>query len=112
MDSSRWWGSGHSSLVEISELSSAIQLLEAYLPSSEQQSLEKKNIIEFCHKQSDALFRSCQLGHLTASAIVVDHLGENVLLHHHAKLDRWLQFGGHCDGDGNLPHVAWREAVE
>ena len=34
------------------------------------------------------------------------------MLHHHAKLDRWLQFGGHCDGDGNLAHAAWRESVE
>ena len=29
----------------------------------------------------------------------------------HKKLDRWLQFGGHCDGDANLG-VAWRETVE
>ena len=35
-----------------------------------------------------------------------------MLLHHHAKLERWLQFGGHCDGDGNLVHAAWRECRE
>ncbi len=51
-------------------------------------------------------------GHLTASALVIDDRWEKVLLHHHAKLERWLQFGGHCDGDGNLAHAAWRECQE
>ena len=30
----------------------------------------------------------------------------------HAKLGRWFQPGGHADGDGDLPGVAWREATE
>ena len=112
MDRFRWWGSGHSDLVEIAELSYAVKLLESYLPANDQQMAEKNHIVEFCNNHPDALFRSCQRGHLTASAIVVDCSRTRVLLHHHAKLDLWLQFGGHCDGDGNPPHVAWREAVE
>lgn len=51
-------------------------------------------------------------GHFTGSALVVNADGSQVLLHHHRKLDRWLQFGGHCDGDTNLPRVAAREALE
>jgi 8-oxo-dGTP pyrophosphatase MutT (NUDIX family) len=35
-----------------------------------------------------------------------------VLLTHHRKLDRWLQLGGHADGDGDLVAVARREAAE
>jgi 8-oxo-dGTP pyrophosphatase MutT (NUDIX family) len=34
------------------------------------------------------------------------------LLTHHAKLDRWLQLGGHADGDGNVLAVAVKEAEE
>jgi 8-oxo-dGTP pyrophosphatase MutT (NUDIX family) len=34
------------------------------------------------------------------------------LLLHHTKLRRWLQPGGHADGDGNLAAVALREATE
>jgi 8-oxo-dGTP pyrophosphatase MutT (NUDIX family) len=51
-------------------------------------------------------------GHLTASALVVDHERTCALLTHHKKLGRWLQLGGHCDGDANLVHVALREALE
>jgi 8-oxo-dGTP pyrophosphatase MutT (NUDIX family) len=35
-----------------------------------------------------------------------------VLLMHHRKLDRWLQPGGHADGDADLARVALREARE
>ncbi len=51
-------------------------------------------------------------GHFTASAWVVSADGRRVLLTHHRKLDRWLQLGGHADGDTDLPRVALREARE
>jgi 8-oxo-dGTP pyrophosphatase MutT (NUDIX family) len=51
-------------------------------------------------------------GHLTASAVVVDAARARVLLLHHAKLRRWLQPGGHADGDLELAGVALREASE
>lgn len=62
---------------------------------------------------SEACFvRSAFPAHFTGSALVVDAHGSRVLLHHHRKLDKWLQFGGHCDGECNLPRVAAREAFE
>ena len=60
----------------------------------------------------DACLRTCRPGHLTGSALVVDHAGENTLLLLHAKFGRWLQPGGHADGDANLASVALREATE
>lgn len=51
-------------------------------------------------------------GHLTASSWLVDRSGHRVLLTHHRKLDRWLQLGGHADGDVDLARVALREAEE
>ena len=63
-----------------------------------------------CHP--DALVRTCRPGHLTGSALVVDSTASRVLLLWHNKAQRWLQPGGHADGDGNLAHVAWREATE
>ena len=51
-------------------------------------------------------------GHFTASAWLVDGAGERVLLTHHRKLDRWLQLGGHADGDRDFARVALREAEE
>lgn len=56
--------------------------------------------------------RSHLAGHLTGSAFVVSADGRRALLLHHAKLDRWLQPGGHADGDTDLAAVALREAEE
>ena len=51
-------------------------------------------------------------GHFTGSAWLVSADGERVLLTHHRKLGRWLQLGGHADGDPDLARVALREAEE
>lgn len=72
----------------------------------------RATILEFVDAHDDALHRTCHLGHLTGSALVVDATGEHVLLLFHTKLQRWLQPGGHCDGDANLAAVALREATE
>jgi 8-oxo-dGTP pyrophosphatase MutT (NUDIX family) len=56
--------------------------------------------------------RETQAGHFTGSAWLVSADGERVLLMHHRKLQRWLQLGGHADGDAELPNVALREAQE
>jgi len=51
-------------------------------------------------------------GHFTGSAWLVSADAERVLLTHHRKLGRWLQLGGHADGDRDLAGVALREAEE
>jgi 8-oxo-dGTP pyrophosphatase MutT (NUDIX family) len=60
----------------------------------------------------DCFLRTSFPGHFTGSALVVSADGSRALLHHHRKLDRWLQFGGHCDGEPDVVQVARREAVE
>ena len=60
----------------------------------------------------DVFSRAHLAGHFTGSAWVVSRDGERALLLHHAKLDRWLQPGGHADGDFDLAAVALREAEE
>jgi len=62
--------------------------------------------------QADCFERSCAPGHFTGSAWLVDRSGQRVLLTHHRKLGRWLQLGGHADGDADLARVALREAEE
>lgn len=56
--------------------------------------------------------RETREGHFTGSAWLVSASGERVLLMHHRKLQRWLQLGGHADGDADLARVALREAEE
>lgn len=61
---------------------------------------------------ADPFVRERLAGHFTGSAWLVDATGERVLLTHHRKLRRWLQLGGHADGDRDLAQVALREAQE
>lgn len=68
--------------------------------------------IELLRDREDPFLRSRLAGHFTASAFVVGADGTRTLLTHHRKLDRWLQPGGHADGDRDLARVALREAEE
>ena len=73
---------------------------------------EQKRILALLADYPDALERSCRPGHLTGSALVIDPADHRILGLYHSKLQRWLQPGGHADGDPDLARVALREAVE
>jgi len=60
----------------------------------------------------DCFERACLPGHITASAWILSADRERILLTHHRKLERWLQLGGHADGDSDPFEVALREARE
>ncbi len=60
----------------------------------------------------DCFDRRCLPGHVTASAWIVSADDGRCLLTHHRKLERWLQLGGHADGDPDPLAVALREARE
>ena len=60
----------------------------------------------------DPFTRERLAGHFTGSAWLVSADGQRALLTHHRKLQRWLQLGGHADGDHDLTAVALREAEE
>ena len=66
----------------------------------------------FITAHADCLLRTCVPGHLTASAWIVDRTRQWTLLTHHHKLDRWLQLGGHVDGNPDLLAAALREGLE
>jgi len=52
-------------------------------------------------------------GHFTASAFVLSPARDALLLLHHAKLERWLQLGGHVEaGDATMLAAARREVLE
>lgn len=51
-------------------------------------------------------------GHLTSSCWLLNADRAAVLLTHHKKLNRWLQLGGHVDGDADLLRSSLREAEE
>ncbi|HEB89715.1 MAG TPA: NUDIX domain-containing protein [Deltaproteobacteria bacterium] len=59
-----------------------------------------------------AFDRDCFPGHVTASAWIVSRESGAILLTHHRKLGRWLQLGGHTDGESDVLAAAIREAEE
>ena len=73
---------------------------------------DRARVLELVNSHLDIALRTCRPGHLTGSAFIVDPSRGACLLLFHTKLQRWLQPGGHADGDTNLAHVAWREATE
>ncbi len=106
------WNPDDPRLAPAGDLDAVVALLEAYEPRDAHQETERERMLAFAAAHPDALHRSCLEGHFTGAAVLLDASGERVLLTHHRKLRKWLQLGGHCDGDGNLAGVALREAIE
>lgn len=72
----------------------------------------RQSIIQFVETHEQCFERSLSIGHITASALIVNAARTKTLLTHHHKLDKWLQLGGHSDGDSDPLNVALREAEE
>ncbi len=86
--------------------------LDAYQAADEHEAAMAARLREFVAAHDDCFERSLAIGHVTGSAFVIDRERRHVLLTHHGKLDKWLQLGGHADGDSNILRVALREAEE
>jgi 8-oxo-dGTP pyrophosphatase MutT (NUDIX family) len=89
-----------------------LELLAKYRPDSPSQAQLKALFSGFIAANPECCERTLRSGHLTGSAWLVSRDGLRAALMHHAKLGRWLQPGGHADGDADLAAVARREAEE
>ena len=96
----------------MSEHGPIIEALKAYKTADSEEAEMRARMLSFIEATPDCLLRSHLAGHLTASAFVLDHDLQHVLLIHHKKLERWLQPGGHADGDPDLLAVAQKEVEE
>jgi 8-oxo-dGTP pyrophosphatase MutT (NUDIX family) len=94
--------------------SGALELLRGHgrLELSREEALSVSETIRFVEEHPDCLLRTCLTGHLTGSAWILSPDRRRTLLTHHGKLGKWLQLGGHADGDPDLLAVALREARE
>ena len=89
-----------------------IQQLQSHIPHDPTEASHLERIIDFLQQTPCPFHRETLEGHITGSAIVINPTAQRILLLHHRKLDRWLQPGGHCDGDPNPLAVAIREVEE
>jgi 8-oxo-dGTP pyrophosphatase MutT (NUDIX family) len=85
-------------------------LLEA-VPADAKEMHDIETMLRLLAEHPNIMAQNCEVGHFTASALIVDGAGR-VLLHYHKFLQRWLQFGGHADYETNFAAVALREAIE
>lgn len=91
----------------------ALATLGSWRPTAIGQEPLRQAFLSFLLARPDACARSCEPGHLTASAVVLDAAHARVLLTLHPRVGRWLQLGGHCEpGDPTLLAASLREAVE
>ncbi len=86
--------------------------LRAYAPADLRENAMRERLVAFVAAHADAFARTLAVGHVTASAWIVDPARERALLTHHRKLGKWLQLGGHADGDPDVRAAALREARE
>lgn len=92
---------------------SAVAVLREWdAPDPAQDSL-RHAILSFLYARPDGCLRACVPGHVTASALVLDHTGTQAVLTLHPRFGRWLQLGGHCEPeDADIAAAALREATE
>lgn len=88
------------------------KLLSAYIPTCEQEVVDKKAMLSFIERNNDVLDRENLVAHLTSSALVVNQNMDKVLFAHHNIYNSWGWVGGHNDGNGNMLQVAIKEAKE
>ncbi len=87
------------------------ELLHNYLPVASEE-LKFKEKFNALLKEPNCFKRSNLEHHFTSSCWVTNANLDQVLLLHHTKLDRWLQPGGHADGNFDLIAVAKQELFE
>ena len=87
-------------------------LLHNYKPTTDEDAQARERIDAFVRAHPDCFERTLEVGHITASAWLLNKEGAGALLLHHAKLNIWVQPGGHCDGESDVLAVAIKEAQE
>lgn len=88
-------------------------MIAAYKPADERESQHRDALLELLRTTSEPFSRGqFAPGHVTASCFIVHAANRRILLHHHRRLNRWLQMGGHVEpGEGPL-QAALREGME
>ncbi len=90
----------------------ALALLETHAPADEKEARDIQRIKELIAAHPNIFSMNCEVGHITASAAIIEPRARRTLLHHHKRLGRWLQVGGHAEYETDLAEVALREARE
>lgn len=87
--------------------------LLAHEPADAEEARDRAAMLALVEREPACFARSTFApGHFTGSSFVFSADDGRVLLHHHRRLGRWLQMGGHDEGESDPAATALREAIE
>lgn len=86
--------------------------IATYVPCCEQEAQDRRMMLNYLNMFSDALLRTNETAHFSASAWVVNPAHDRVLMIYHNIYNSWSWPGGHADGEEDLTSVALREVNE
>lgn len=86
--------------------------IENYTPTDEPEAACIPKFLNLLRGQERCFHRDCFPAHITASTILLNQAGDQILMNHHRKMNIWLGFGGHADGEDDVLAVALRETME
>ncbi|WP_203322733.1 NUDIX hydrolase [Pseudoxanthomonas beigongshangi] len=89
-----------------------MEQLQVYRARWPEEAAVVEDFLELLADSRNPFLRERLEGHFTGGAWLVSADGRRTLLTHHRKLARWLQLGGHADGDTDMGQVALKEAEE
>lgn len=87
--------------------------IRAFEPGDGREEAEKRMMLAEIERLGDGLlFRSEEMMHMTASAMIVSPDRRRTLMAYHRIYDSWAWTGGHADGESDFEAIARREAEE
>jgi 8-oxo-dGTP pyrophosphatase MutT (NUDIX family) len=87
-------------------------IIAAYAPSDAREGEHQAAFLHLLRATTQPYSRDQFVpGHITASCFIIDRDGR-LLLHHHRRLNRWLQMGGHLEPSEDAVTAALREGRE
>jgi 8-oxo-dGTP pyrophosphatase MutT (NUDIX family) len=97
----------------VSALRDLLEEIRLYRPADDLEGRHRDGILELLSMPASVDSRGHYApGHLTAGAFIVDPASRRLLLHHHRRLGRWLQMGGHFERGESARETALRECIE
>ncbi len=93
-------------------LAEIVAQIDAHQPADAKEARDIQRIKALVAEYPNIMSKQCEIGHITASAVIVHPPSGRTLLHWHKRLKRWLQVGGHVENETDIGQTALREARE
>lgn len=93
-------------------LAAIVAQLDAHQPADAKEARDLERMKRLIAAHPNIMSANCEIGHITASAVIVQPDSGRTLLHWHKRLNRWLQVGGHVEYETDIAQASLREARE